>query len=407
MNSRSFSRYKEDSCEYSGAGPCQQVWYYVRVLHVQVRVYLSEYKPKRLSQASGYKRCAPRPTSTWAMRRDAAGRDALVGVGSIGVSAVGVGSSLLKNPGGNLMAAAAQLQPGSSLLGAADAYRSHRLLFLDVDGVLNTLASCVCPRAIVMPGWPGPLSKPLLLRLGNILRSTDALIVLSSTWRLYENGRLALMCGLQQVGISPQDVIVGATPSMPGRPRAHEIAEWLADHGPCMSWSAVDDIDLWSEDPSRMNGHCVRTQIAIGLTQAGAAEVIRQLLGQEMAAGDDQGSLAVGSLAVGALSVGPHYPPAGSALMVTRGTLGRPRARPVPRPRPRLASPRCASPASCTVTRSSAAGRGPMPRARGTGGVLPMERERRERIDALLTAHCQQTVQHGGDNGPGNGRMPL
>ena len=41
-------------------------------------------------------------------------------------------------------------------------YVAARLLFLDIDGVLNTIASLSSPTAIVTPGWPGPLSKPLL-----------------------------------------------------------------------------------------------------------------------------------------------------------------------------------------------------------------------------------------------------
>ena len=149
------------------------------------------------------------------------------------------------------------LRPGSSLL-AAGAYADKRVLFLDVDGVLNTLASCSSRRAIVSPNWPGPLSAPLLARLGKVLSATGAVVVLSSTWRLHDAGVAALMHGLRFSGIDTS-ICCGATPSLPGRPRAHEIAEWIDTHGPCATWAAVDDLDLWCEDPTRMNGHAVRT----------------------------------------------------------------------------------------------------------------------------------------------------
>ena len=140
------------------------------------------------------------------------------------------------------------LRPGCSLL-ASGAYASQRLLFLDVDGVLNTFASLASPKSIIHPGWPGPLAPPLLRRLGKVLSATGALIVVSSTWRLHEAGMVALVRGLERVGVDASNLIVGTTPSMPGGRRAHEIADWLHSYGPCASWAAVDDLDLWSEDP--------------------------------------------------------------------------------------------------------------------------------------------------------------
>lgn len=170
---------------------------------------------------------------------------------------------------------AKRLRPGCSLLAAGA--RSQRLLFLDVDGVLNTIASIVNPKSIVTPGWPGPLSNPLLVRLVKLLQATGALIVLSSTWRLQEAGIVALMRGLDMVGIDSRKVIVGSTPSFPGGRRAHEIADWLQSHGPCASWAAVDDLDLWSEDPKRMNRHAVKTLLSSGLQQSHAQELARIL----------------------------------------------------------------------------------------------------------------------------------
>ena len=46
---------------------------------------------------------------------------------------------------------------------------------------------------------------------------------------------------------------------------------------PCAQWAAVDDLDLWSEDPSRMNHHAVKTLMSSGLVQAAAQELVRIL----------------------------------------------------------------------------------------------------------------------------------
>lgn len=170
---------------------------------------------------------------------------------------------------------AKELRPGCSLLTAGA--RSQRVLFLDVDGVLNTIASVVDPKSIVTLGWPGPLSQPLLVRLAKVLQAVGALIVLSSAWRLQEAGIVALMRGLEMVGIDSRRAIVGSTPSFSGGRRAHEIAHWLDAHGPCASWAAVDDLDLWSEDPTRMNGHAVKTALSSGLRQSVAQELARIL----------------------------------------------------------------------------------------------------------------------------------
>jgi len=167
------------------------------------------------------------------------------------------------------------MQPGSSKR-LAGSYCTERLLFLDVDGVLNCLATCSSPSAIVTEGWPCPLAPALLRRLRRVLEATGALVVLSSAWRMQEISRVALAKGLLQVGI-PLARIVGSTPYLPGRPRAHEVLQWLECYGPPAAWTAVDDLDLWSEAPLAMEGHAVRTYIKSGLTEAAARETVSHL----------------------------------------------------------------------------------------------------------------------------------
>lgn len=59
-----------------------------------------------------------------------------------------------------------------------------KLLFLDVDGVINTSAM-----------WPGemtPMSDAHIMRIGRIIKETECKIVLSTTWRYMANKRKKL-----------------------------------------------------------------------------------------------------------------------------------------------------------------------------------------------------------------------
>jgi hypothetical protein len=93
---------------------------------------------------------------------------------------------------------------------------SYKLIFLDVDGVLNN-------RHI-----PHEISLCILNRLGKLVKATGASIVLSSTWRLKEKNRehvkaMFLHCGL------PMPISV--TPFIETRSykttRVDEILTWL------------------------------------------------------------------------------------------------------------------------------------------------------------------------------------
>ena len=164
--------------------------------------------------------------------------------------------------------------------------RPHRpkILFLDVDGVLNTNNTCDMPAHDVISiglSWPCLLSRPHLRTLKGVLDASGCDIVLSSTWRLNELGCRLLQRGLRAVGI-PCERIVGATPDL--RPHSHsrpdEILAWLSAHGngdaPTV-WAAVDDIPLERENPEGMRGRCVLTKMETGLDDEAADACVRLL----------------------------------------------------------------------------------------------------------------------------------
>lgn len=101
-----------------------------------------------------------------------------------------------------------------------------KIIFLDVDGVLNV--------------WDDDsdlhLDKLDLLR--TIIKQTDAMIVLSSTWRLFSKNFRRLEHNLANFGM----IIHSVTPNL-NKPRQEEIAEWLSTNEIDLSSSKIAIID--------------------------------------------------------------------------------------------------------------------------------------------------------------------
>ena len=155
----------------------------------------------------------------------------------------------------------------------------NKLIFLDIDGVLDTYKSHYM------------LDPVLMDRLGNILGRTGAWIVISSSWRCgnvpdtiefmtdYDNPR---------VGSNPfpfTDRIVGITPILYSiidddidRPatRGEEINAYLKAH-PCDNYVILDDCDEMLGDQRQ---HLVFVNDEIGLTDNDVEKAV-SILNQE------------------------------------------------------------------------------------------------------------------------------
>ncbi len=149
----------------------------------------------------------------------------------------------------------------------------NKLIFLDIDGVLDTYKSHYM------------LDPVLLDRLGKILGRTGALIVVSSSWRAsnvpdtvefmtdYDNPR---------VGSNPfpfTDKVVGVTPILYSvvdgdidRPatRGEEIAAYLKVHS-CDNYVILDDCDEMLRDQWP---HLVLVNDEVGLTEADVEKAV-------------------------------------------------------------------------------------------------------------------------------------
>jgi HAD domain in Swiss Army Knife RNA repair proteins len=134
-----------------------------------------------------------------------------------------------------------------------------RLIFLDIDGVLNDSYH----------------SEPLILpqcaeQFNRIVRATGANVVVSSSWRCWIHGGLMTELGFQRLlrthGIACS--IVGVTPPdgrVQGRDR--QITAWLVSHGPVTAYVVLDD--------DQVQGHpLIRTDGTRGLTEQDADRAI-------------------------------------------------------------------------------------------------------------------------------------
>lgn len=103
----------------------------------------------------------------------------------------------------------------------------RKILFLDVDGVLNSLFT----------GGRYALKRVCLKRLENIVKNTGCEIVLSSTWRRDEYALKRLKRVLAYRGIKITDTTI----YIPKGIRGDEITEWLYRHPDVTRYAIVDD----------------------------------------------------------------------------------------------------------------------------------------------------------------------
>ena len=120
-----------------------------------------------------------------------------------------------------------------------------KVIFLDIDGVLNTT------RSRYKNGMD-EITPELVRNLRGLLVYTGAKIVISSTWRLPDVvGYDPLVDRLEsEFGMDPE-CFVGQTPdlSMDGLLRGDEISSWLRDHPEVTQYVILDDVveDLLDE----------------------------------------------------------------------------------------------------------------------------------------------------------------
>lgn len=144
-----------------------------------------------------------------------------------------------------------------------------KVLFLDIDGVLNSHRS-----AYAFGGFPFDVDKHrnrfdevAVSLIRNVAKASGAQIVLSSSWRTDKDW--------ERIGHGLNLPITDRTPDMHPGPRGAEIAAWLADHPEVECYAIVDD------DPDMLDEqkpYFVQTRHEDGLSYADANK-LAELLG--------------------------------------------------------------------------------------------------------------------------------
>lgn len=156
-----------------------------------------------------------------------------------------------------------------------------RLVFLDIDGVLNSYPflerhDAADPDEADDRYWTSMLDPAAVARLNRLLDATGARVVIASSWRcampLERLRQILLAAGLE-------GVIEGQTaPELNHRGRA--VSAYLAER-PCRDYVILDD------DPFQKphTGRLVHTDPELGLTEAQVDEAIELVCGTSSEAG--------------------------------------------------------------------------------------------------------------------------
>lgn len=154
-----------------------------------------------------------------------------------------------------------------------------KLLFIDVDGVLNH------------PGCWGKrpehraIAPELVARLRKLVEETGAKCVLSSTWRFAYGYDATLQAIAQNGWPGIGHHFIGETPVFHGMTRGHEIQFWLNAHYPGVTTFAVLDDCTQSDTPDKEFAMVAKNWVnvcgAFGLqdSDVAAAKVLLQDVG--------------------------------------------------------------------------------------------------------------------------------
>lgn len=152
----------------------------------------------------------------------------------------------------------------------------HKVLFLDIDGVLNTNDGNEKHQTKLRRGKP--IDRKKVKRLGKLIRYTGAKLVLHSGWRFwFDENKLPLrkeaaylLRLLEKQKLSIYDM----TPDLTTEEiraakrfslvKAEEILAWLDAHQEVEVWAVLDDLDLQNE---RVASRQIRTDPSAGLTR--------------------------------------------------------------------------------------------------------------------------------------------
>ena len=156
-----------------------------------------------------------------------------------------------------------------------------KIIFLDIDGVLNNVESHRLPHTMNRK-WMLRIDERNLPPLQWLLEKSGAQIVMSSSLRGGYDPEQWTQCW-RELGV-PSATVCGITPRLEeeqnglslGVPRGREIGRWVNNHSlffDIESFVILDD----SDDMERLSSRLVLTDYRVGLTMADAEKALRTL----------------------------------------------------------------------------------------------------------------------------------
>ena len=165
----------------------------------------------------------------------------------------------------------------------------NRIIFLDIDGVLNSNFWNDSHQREISDGTLIDTEKVKLLSM--LVKRTNAKIILHSGWKYWfdqDLKPLRLEAENLAMLLKREELLIGdITPDYSTEEirknkkfsliKASEILAWLEEHEDVDSWIVIDDLDLHSREIEK---HQIKTDPSIGLTIDDVYKAEKMLLGE-------------------------------------------------------------------------------------------------------------------------------
>jgi hypothetical protein len=150
---------------------------------------------------------------------------------------------------------------------------SSKLIFLDFDGVVNSVAfikKLQETNSPLLEDCSKLIDYSAVQVLNKIIERTGAKVVISSTWRLYFK-RNKLIDILESYGF--KGIVIGVTPDLINKPRGEEIQRWMDNCEYQGKFVIIDD----SSDMAHLKDHLFQTDNDYGLLEEHIEPIVERL----------------------------------------------------------------------------------------------------------------------------------
>ncbi len=148
------------------------------------------------------------------------------------------------------------------------------IIFLDVDGVLNSIRGLKDTYAVTRRPYSGydyPFDIRCMYNLKHLVEETNSYLVITSTWRMHEIGKSVLLNELKKYGLDSR--VIGYTDIL-HRSRGEEIKDYLSKLDVNVNYIILDD----DNDFEELEEYLIQTSFETGLTSENVDLGIKKML---------------------------------------------------------------------------------------------------------------------------------